>query len=274
MKRLSILPSVQFCILSLSCAAINLIVIPKATAATFELSFTRLEGIININPRNGAGTAIYRASLPISYDITAIQISDIVGLGGGSPGKFTGLDLDAVKISDKLITNPEDIKTLSGLNVFDFNSERTKFIAGNQRDPGNSKFKDLFKGDHLFGTKKCTDNQASSGDCVDNDIATLGNFDANAITDNTARGFMSFGEGGQLILNLTETVSSHEQKPLYLYAAEVGNNETLRGRVTATGRKRRVPEPIGLGALSVMGLYLTTLINKKRKSFSGKVDKL
>lgn len=266
MKRLSILPSIQFCVLSLSFAAINLIVAQKATAATFELTFTRLEGIINQNLRNGAGTAIYRASLPIGYDVTAIKISDIIGLAGGSPGKFTGFDLDAVKISDKLITNPEDIKTLPGLNVFDFNSERTKFVAGNQRDPGNSKFSYLFKGDHLFGTKKCGDNQDSSGYCVDNDIATLGNFDANAITDNTARGFMSFGEGGQLILNLTETVSTQEQKPLYFYAAEVGDNgERLRGRVTAMGRKRRVPEPTSLGALSVTGLYLTTLIKKKRK---------
>lgn len=260
MKRLSILPIVQFCVLSLSCAAINLLTLPKATAATFELTFTRLEGIINKNIKNGAGTAIYRASLPIGYDITAIQISDIIGIGG-SPGRFTGLDLDAVKISDKLITNAEDIKNLTGLSVFDFNSERTKFVAGTQRDPGNSKFKDLFKGDRLFGTKKCGNNQY----CVDNDIATLGNFDANAITDNTARGFMSFGDGGQLILNLTQTVSTHEQQPLYFYAAEVGDNERLRGRVTATGRKRRVPEPSGLGALSLMGLYLTTGIKKKKK---------
>jgi hypothetical protein len=270
MKRLSILPVVQFCVLSLSCAAIHLLALPKATAATFELTFTRLEGIINKNIKNGAGTAIYRASLSTGYDITAIQISDIIGIAGGSPGQFTGLDLDAIKISDRLITNAEDIKTLTELSVFDFNSERTKFIAGTQRDPGNSKFRDLFKGDHLFGTKKCGDNQY----CVDNNIATIGNFDANAITDNTARGFMSFGEGGQLILNLTETVSTHEQKPLYFYAAEVGDNERLRGRVTATGRKRRVPEPTGLGALSLMGLYLTTGIKKKRKSFSSKVDKL
>lgn len=265
MKRLCILPGVQFCILSLSCAAINIVPLQTATAATFELSLTRLEGLININPRNGAGTAIYRASLPIGYDITAIQISDIIGLRGGSPGRFTGLDLDAVRISDKLITNPEDIKTLPGLNVFDFHPERTIFVAGTQRDPGDSKFRDLFKGDYLFGTKKCVNNQGILRDCVDNNIATLGDFDANAITDNTAAGFVSFGEGGQLLFQLTETASIHEQIPLYFYAAEVGDNETLRGRVTAIGRKRGVPEPTSLGALSVMGLYLTTLIKKKRK---------
>jgi hypothetical protein len=61
-------------------------------------------------------------------------------------------------------------------------------------------------------------------------------------------------------------VSTHEQKPLYFYAAEVGDNgEKLRGRITATGRKRRVPEPTSLGALSLMGLYLTTAIKKKKK---------
>jgi len=266
MKRLSISLSVQFCVLSLSCAAINLLALPKVTAATFELTFTRLEGIINKNLRNGAGTAIYKATLPTGYDITAIKISDIMGLGGGSPGKFTGFDLDAIKISDRSITNPEDIKTLPGLNVFDFNSQRTTFVPGTQREPGNSRFRDLFVGDYLFGTKICGNNQGSPRYCVDNNIATLGNFDANAITDNTARGFISFGEGGQLILNLTEIVSTHEQKPLYFYAAEVGDNgERIRGRVTAIGRKRRVVEPTSLGALSLMGLYITRLIKKKRK---------
>lgn len=266
MKRLSILPSVHFCVLSLSCLAINMLMLQKATAATFELTFTRLDGIINKNSRNGAGTAIYRASLPTGYDITAIKISDIIGIEGGSPGKFTGFDLDAIKISDSLITNPEDIKTLSGLNVFDFNSEHTIFVAGTQRDPGNSKFSHLFQGDHLFGTKKCSANQGNFSNCVDNNMATLSNFDANAITDNTAAGFISFGEGGELILNLTKTISTDEQKPLYFYAGEVGDNgERIRGRVSVIGRKRRVPEPSSLGALSLMGLYLTTSIKKKKK---------
>ncbi|BAY39896.1 hypothetical protein NIES2111_42730 [Nostoc sp. NIES-2111] len=261
MKRLSILPSVQFSILSLSCAAINLLPLQKATAATIELTFTRLEGIVNPNSINGLGTAIYRASLPTDYDITAIKINDIIGLGGGSPGKFSGFDLDAIKISHKLITNPEDIKTLPGLNVFDFTPVGTVFTPGTQRPVGNSKFSYLFRGDYLFGTKNC-----GGTICVDNNVATLGNFDAFAITDTRATGFMSLGDGGQLLFNLTKTISSLKQEPLYVYAGEVADNgEQLRGRVTAFGRKRRVPEPTSLGAISLMGLYLTRRIKNKKK---------
>jgi hypothetical protein len=242
---------------------------PKATAATIEFTFTRLKGLINSNDINEAGTAIYRASLPTDYDITAIKISDIIALGGGSPGKFSGFDLDAVKISNKLITNPEDIKTLPGLNVFDFTLGGTVFTPGTQRPIDNPKFKHLFLGDHLFGSKKCGGTETNPLYCVDNDIATLGYFDAFAITDARAKGFISLGDGGQLLFNLTKTISSLKQEPLYLYAGEVGaNGEQLKGRVTAFGTKKRVPEPTSLGTLSLMGLYLTRRIKKKKKAAS------
>ncbi|MBD2344496.1 PEP-CTERM sorting domain-containing protein [Anabaena subtropica] len=259
MKRLSILPNVQFCILSLSCAAISLLSPQSATAATFELSFTPLEGIINKNLLNNAGTAIYRANLSgVGFDITAISVSDIIGLRGGAPGKFSGFDLDAIKISDRLIINAEDVKTIPGLNVFDFTAEGTIFLAGSKRDPGDSIFVDYahyFVGDDLFGSKD---------GIVDNDIATLGSFDANAITNEEAKGFLSLGDGGEIIFKLTERVST--ASPLYIYIGEVGNNgEQARGRVVAIGSATTVPEPTSLGALSLMGLYLTTRIKKKNK---------
>ncbi|BCL35076.1 hypothetical protein NSMS1_15230 [Nostoc sp. MS1] len=240
----------------------------KATAATLDLTFTRLklkgQEVINLNLENKAGTAIYIASLPTDYDITAIKISDI-NLRGGSPGKFSGFDLDAIKISKQLITDLEQIKTLpGGLDVFDFTPAGTIFTPGQKRDPGNSKFSPLFRGDYLFGSKKC-----GGTICVDNNIATLDNFDAFATTDARARGFISLGDKGELLFNLTKTISSLKQEPLYLYIGEVGaNKEEATGRITAFGRKRRVPEPSDLGALSLMGLYLTTRIKKRKKPAS------
>ncbi|ABA20611.1 conserved hypothetical protein [Trichormus variabilis ATCC 29413] len=259
MKRLSILPSVHLCVFSLSCVAINLLSSQSATAASFDLSFTSLAGTINVNPLNKASTSIYRADLSmVGFDITAIKLSDIIGISAGSPGKFSGFDLDAIKISDRLITNAEDVKTLPGLDVFDFTPPQTIFSPGTKRDPGNSIYAHYFAGNDLFGSK--------DGE-VDNSIATLGSFDANAITDNTARGFLSLGEGGEILFQLTQKVST--ANPLYIYIGEVGNNgEQVRGRVTAIGTissATTVPEPASLGALSLMGLYLTRCIRKKKK---------
>ncbi|MBD2251537.1 PEP-CTERM sorting domain-containing protein [Nostoc parmelioides] len=259
MKRLSILPSVHLCVLSLSFVAINLLLSQSAKAASFDLSFTSLAGTINVNPLNKASTGVYRADLSrVGFDITAIKLSDIIGIATGSPGKFSGFDLDAVKISDRLITNAEDVKTLPGLDVFNFTPQQTIFSPGTKRDPGNSIYAHYFAGNDLFGSK--------DGE-VDNSIATLGSFDANAITDNTARGFLSLGEGGEILFRLTQRIST--ASPLYLYIGEVGNNgEQVRGQVTAIGTissTTTVPEPASLGALSLIGLYLTRRIRKKKK---------
>jgi hypothetical protein len=268
MKKLSFLPSFQFGILSLCCVAINLLPLQKAVAGTLKFSFTPLEGEINKHPLTQLGTGIYRASLPIDYYIKSISIIDIIGRKGGSPGRFSGFDLDAIKISDQLITKAEDIKTLPGLNLFDFSPQGTTFLAGTKRDPGNSK---NFRGDNLFGSRNCivdSEDKSKVTNCVlDNSVATLDNFDAKAITDQTAYGFLSLGDGGKITLELPETFSTYK-KQLYIYVGEVGRNgEESTGEVIVIGEKIKVPEPSYLGALSLIGLYLTTHIQKKRKSY-------
>lgn len=256
MKRLSILHSFQFVALSLLSAAISLILAPSTKAATLKtIDLTALPGFININNINGFGSAVYRANLADigdNYDITSIIITDIVGLSGGSPGKFTGFDLDAIKLSYQKIDKAEDIlgSNIVWLDVFDFTPASTIFTAGTQRDTTNPAFVGT-----LFGT---------NGQDIDNNVATLDKFDAVAIADQRANGFVSLGDDGKVVFQLKNPVST--AIPLYLYITEVGGNgEKAKGEIVAVVQKVNIPEPTSLAALSLMGVYLTTSIKKKKK---------
>jgi hypothetical protein len=262
MKRLSILHSFQFVALSLLSAAISLIVAPSTKAATLKtIDLTALPGFININNINGFGSAVYRANLADigdNYDITSIIITDIVGLSGGSPGKFTGFDLDAIKLSYQKIDKAEDIldSNIVWLDVFDFTpastilTPGTILTAGTQRDTNNPAFVGA-----LFGT---------NGQDIDNNVATLDKFDAVAIADQRANGFVSLGDDGKVVFQLKNSVLT--TVPLYLYIAEVGGNgEKAKGEIIAVVQKVNIPEPTSLAALSLMGVYFTTSIKKKKK---------
>ncbi|MEP6600589.1 MAG: PEP-CTERM sorting domain-containing protein [Nitrospirota bacterium] len=73
-------------------------------------------------------------------------------------------------------------------------------------------------------------------------MATLGFFDANSITDATANGFVSLGDGGTVTFNLTSAVDPAGK---FLYFGEVGGNgETISGNITVSDQQGpTVPEP-------------------------------
>ncbi|KZL47921.1 PEP-CTERM domain protein [Nodularia spumigena CENA596] len=238
----------------LSTAAVGLMSAQAATAATFDVNFTQLAGSIN----TGANTneiGIFRANLSgLGSDLNSILFQDsnnLAGLGG----QFSGFDLDSIKLSTTLINNATDINTFAGLNVFDFSAANTIFTPGNQRTPTDPA---------LFG---------SDGGTVNNTVATLGSFDGSLIdtdlnnndpTDLVGNGFVSLGDGGSLLFNLTSAVSTNG--PLYLYVGEVGNNGEFPGPLTATVADVpvdpqppvSVPEPASIAALSLMGIYFAS----------------
>jgi hypothetical protein len=220
-------------------SATFLVSLLAAPATAAPLTFTLLSGVAGGNP---AGTGVFKADLSSSgvASILSITITDgSFGLGG-SPGQFSGFDLDAIAIST---TDCATVACLSGatfLSVFDFTGG-TFFTPGLQRAPADAK---------LFGTD-------ATGTAVDNTVATLGLFDGNSTTAlppsvPSAFGFLSMGDGGVLSFDLLSAVSA---AGAFLYIGEVGNNgEVAAGQITVSQQPTAVPEPaslllIGTGAL-------------------------
>ncbi|WP_227789361.1 MULTISPECIES: PEP-CTERM sorting domain-containing protein [unclassified Nodularia (in: cyanobacteria)] len=227
--------------LGLATSAITLMSAQAASAATLSVNFTPLNGFFTTGTAPDSQptvSGIFRADLSGINDITSILIADGNGQTG-LPGQFSGFDLDAIKISTTLINNAVDINTATPLNVFAANPV---FTPGTQRAPVDPA---------LFGT---------TGGNINNAVATLNTVDAFvfATTPQQAGGFVSLGDGGQVLFNLTSALPSG---PLYLYVGEAGNNlETLAPVVVTFDDPTpppptSVPEPGSLAALSLMGIY-------------------
>lgn len=243
MQRLSVPLIGNILTLSLATVAMTLTSANSATAGILDLNFTKLPGLTG---GNSGMTGVYRADLSnLGFEISSLAITDSNSGVGGAPGKFSGFDFDAIKISNVLLNNAADAKSLSGLNVFDFTSSGTVFTPGTQRlpaDPGP-----------LFGI---------TGGIVDNSLATLQNFDGNSTADANAFGFVSLGDGGKIVFNLKNPIST--TSPLYLYIGEVGDNgETATGQITVSEKPRQVPEATSLAAVSLLGIYFAASRRKK-----------
>ncbi len=101
----------------------------------YAVSFTKLTGVTGSPP--SAQTAVYRADLsplPLS-EILSISVRDNSFGLGGSPGRFSGFDLDAIILSNTSVATAAEAKALAGLNVFNYNPSATLFTPGTQRDP-------------------------------------------------------------------------------------------------------------------------------------------
>ena len=144
-----------------------LVVLSLLAAPAFGLSvpvsFTKLSGLTGGSP---AMTAVYRADLSGLglAQVASIMIQDNSQGLGGSPGMFSGFDLDAIVLSNTSVGTAPDAQALSGLPVFDFSPAGTFFTPGVQRPPPDPA---------LFGTL---------GGNIDNSVATLGSFDGNSTT--------------------------------------------------------------------------------------------
>ncbi|OCQ99856.1 hypothetical protein BCD64_01860 [Nostoc sp. MBR 210] len=246
MKQLSSFPSVKFLTSSIATLAISLISSQSATAATIALGFTKLTGVTGGSP---ATTAVLRSEIPaINFGkIASIVIKDISDGNAGSPGNVTGFDLDAIKLSYTAVDRAADVNTISALDLFDFSPTGTILTPGSQRPPTSPE---------LFGT---------TGGNVNNAVATLGNFDANATTDPTRIfGFFSLGNHGQVKFKLKSPITNNS--PLYLYIGEVGDNgELATGELIISRPAPPVPEPSGLAVLSLAGIYMVVRHRRKNK---------
>ena len=96
-----------------------------AGAQTYQVDFERLTGTV------AQGTTIFRAdlsSIPLS-EIRSITLVDSNSKTGGSPGHFSGFDLDAIKLSYTFATTAAQASSVTGLDVFDFQPGGTLFRA-------------------------------------------------------------------------------------------------------------------------------------------------
>jgi hypothetical protein len=211
----------------------------SAGAHAALVTFTKLTGLTG---GTLAGTAVYQADLSGLglASIQSITINDNSAGLGGSPGQFSGFDLDGIKLSTTPCADAACAKGLLGLSVFDFGT--AIFTPGSQRIPIDPK---------LFGT-------GPTGNTVDNSVATLGDFDAESTTAIPgAFGFISMGDGGILSFNLTSSVST---SGLFLYIGEVGDNgEVAAGAIEV--RDSTVPEP---ASVSLVALAMFTLWGVRR----------
>ncbi|GAB4173419.1 MAG: hypothetical protein Fur006_02720 [Coleofasciculaceae cyanobacterium] len=182
---------------------------------TFE-KLTNLTGIFS-DPK----TAVYRADLSrLGFDLKSLSIADSGSGTGGAGGRFSGFDLDAIKLSNTLITDAKDVNAISGLDVFDFSPARTVFTPGTQRPSS-------YVQPDLYGT--------NNGN-INNSVATLEKFDGDPSTSENTSGGVSLGDGGKVGFNLKQPVST-SGKPLYLYIGEVGDNgEVASGQISVSNK--------------------------------------
>ncbi|MEM9734989.1 MAG: Ig-like domain-containing protein, partial [Pseudomonadota bacterium] len=169
---------------------------------------------------------VVRARIPdLPQGLRTLTLVDDNDFIGGSAGRFSGLDLGAIVLSrddGSSISTVTDLNGLLRLNVFDFTPAGLDFEPGTQRPTSNA---GLISPD-LAG---------SVNGLVDNSIATLGVAETSLTT-----GFLSFGDGGRLTLELTQPVDT--ETPLFLYLAEVGGTESTLAEITASASSA---EPTG-----------------------------
>jgi hypothetical protein len=181
-------------------------------------------------------TLIQRVDLGLAGTaaIDTISLTDTSGGANGAPGVFSGYDLDAFILDrDGDIATAGDQVAFSGLGV--------AFAGGTIRptaDPAQMPSVAQDVGTH-FGT--------DSLGFIDTATASLGTFDAvNVASTASANGFLSFGDGGELVLTFSDVAVAGG---LYLIFGEVGGQgESLRVNVAG-----QVPLP------GTVWLFLSTI---------------
>lgn len=171
-----------------------------------QVPLTKLPGLIGGTP---ARTTVYMADLSNLglTNIGSVAILDNSAGSGGASGQFSGIDLDALRLSTISCSDASCVANLSAPPILNISPGRVVFAPGSQRPPADPK---------LFGTDL-------TGAAVDFATASLSSFDANAGPSNPdKRGSLSLGDGGILIASLQNPIST---SGLNLYIGEVGDAE-------------------------------------------------
>ena len=214
------------------------------TANAASVTFAEITGVTGGSP---AATGVFRADLSGLGigQIASITIQDNSPTSAGSPGQFSGFDLDAIVLSSTLISDASQVGALVRAATFDFAS--SILTPGVQTPPVDPA---------LFGT---------SGGQVDLAVATLNAFDGNSTTAIPgAFGFVSLGVGGKLALNLVSPLPIGPNE--YLYIGEVGNNgEVAASNIDISSVAVGTPEP-GTWALMALGFAGLGFVARHRRT--------
>jgi PEP-CTERM motif len=208
------------------------------TASAVPVTFTKLTGLAG---GTLAGTAVYKADLSAfaGQSFASISIADASAGIGGSPGQFSGFDLDAIYFSAVDCADAACAQGAAITPLLDYTN--ALFSAGAQRAPADPA---------LFGSNASL--------TVNNAVATLGAFDGESTTGPTAFGFLSMGDNGVLSINF---FASTDISALRLYIGEVGDNgEVAASSITLS--PNRVPAP---GTLALMAAGLLALGVRRRR---------
>ena len=225
-----------------------------------NLVLTPLDGFTGDEDSERTQVWVADLSTVSASTITSLTIRDASWLVESGTGRWSGFDLDAVKIGTELVESAEDVLDLEDLKVFDFSPLGTVLTPGRQQEP----FVDL----PFFGT---LDGQ------IDDRFATLGQFDAVGEFGFPAFGFVTLGLGGSITFHFQRPLEVPEfwvpdpddddpeepEEGLYLYIGglvpvnELG--ETLDGGLI-TAHAVSPGEPSGVG-IRVQGGVTPTLVN-------------
>jgi len=222
-----------------------LLLVPlQAGATSVALSFNQLTGTTPL------ATGVYRADLAgigLS-NLASITVRDAGG-SAGSPGIWSGYDLDAIKLSEDFCLTAACASTATAISLFDF-VNNVIFTPG------------TLDATALVGlTGTCLQGTSGGGCDVDDSSATLGLFDGTysgngtAGSPNAGSGWLSLGRGGVVSFNLTSLLALGTH---YLYVGEVGDNgETLRGLVEVSDIPSAVPVPaaVWLFGTALVGFF-------------------
>ena len=177
---------------------------------------------------NSGSSGVFRLNLADSglSSIRYITVEDDNVISGGT-GAASGFDLDLIKVSTTLVTDPNQVAALPSLSDFTFADSNVAFQPGflrawNQGDPASWNQTDLF---------------GASGSSVDFPFATLSTLDGIGIA---GAGSLSLGEGGRITFTLNDPTST---AGLYLYVADAGGgNDGFQVKVSSDA----VPPSTGL----------------------------
>lgn len=201
-----------------------------AQAALVPVTFTNI-GIVG-------GTTVFRGDLTGLglTEIASLRINDSNSGTGGSPGIFSGFDLDAVFLDlDGNLATAGDRVFGSGF-LFSAGTTRptaTAILLPTPAHPGPT-----------FGS--------INGTTIDFATATLNALDGVSIADvNLADGFLTLGDGGSLGVNFMPTVAVGAS--LFLMVGEVGTGQGEAISADVFVSDTTIPEP---GTLALLGFGL------------------